>query len=57
MTEDRGIDLQVAKPVGHIAMVTAISMDKEQMSRQPFPYYLSPSYFNWDKPFTFGWPR
>ena len=44
MTEDTGIDLLVEKPVGHTAVITAMSMDRKQMCRQPFPYYLSTSY-------------
>lgn len=41
MTEDTGTDLQGEKPVGHITVITARSMDGELMSRECFPCYLS----------------
>lgn len=44
MTEDTGMDMKVEKPVGHTAVITAMSMDRKQMRRQLFPYYLSTSY-------------
>lgn len=46
MTVDSGIDLQVAKPIGHIVVIAAKSIVREEMSRQPFLYYLSTHYSN-----------
>lgn len=57
MTKDPDIDLQVAKPVGHIVVIIAKSMVREQISRQPFLYYLPTSYSNEDKPFLWGLHR
>lgn len=45
-TEDPGIDLQAAKPIGHKAGITAKSMVRIHRSRQPYLYYVSTSYSN-----------